>query len=36
MNVNGKLRTFETAPGSGREGSIKKNDGRGEFNYDIV
>jgi hypothetical protein len=34
MSVNGKMRPVETAPGLG-EGEIRKNDGGGEFKYDI-
>jgi hypothetical protein len=30
-----KMRPIETIPGVGG-GMIKKNDGRGEFNYDIL
>jgi hypothetical protein len=32
--VNGKIRPAETIPGMGRR--IKKNDGGGKFNYDIL
>jgi hypothetical protein len=32
MHVNGKMISVETVPGMGR---IKKNDGGGEFKYDI-
>jgi hypothetical protein len=32
---NEKMRPVETTPGRG-EGEIKANDGRGEFNYDIL
>jgi hypothetical protein len=32
---NGKMGLVETIPGI-REGGIKKNDGEGEFNYDIL
>jgi hypothetical protein len=35
MYVNGKMRPVETIPGMGR-GKIKDNDGRREFNYDIL
>jgi hypothetical protein len=35
MYVNGKMRPVETISGMG-EGGIKKNDGWGEFNYDIL
>jgi hypothetical protein len=34
MYENGKMRPVETIPGMG--GGIKENDGRGEFNYDIL
>jgi hypothetical protein len=33
MYENGKMRPVETIPGM--RGWIKKNDGGGEFNYDI-
>jgi hypothetical protein len=33
--VNGKIRPVETIPGMGGE-RIKKNDGEGKFNYDIL
>jgi hypothetical protein len=36
MYVNGKMRTVETIPGMGMGvEKIKKNDGGGEFSYDI-
>jgi hypothetical protein len=35
MHENGKMRPVETIPGMGR-GSIKENDGGGEFKYDIL
>jgi hypothetical protein len=35
MYENGKTRHVETTSGMGRE-EIKRNDGGGEFNYDIV
>jgi hypothetical protein len=35
MYENGKMRNVKTIPGMG-ERKIKKNDGRGEFNYDIL
>jgi hypothetical protein len=35
MYVNGKMRPAEIIPGMG-EGSMKKTDGGGEFNYDIL
>jgi hypothetical protein len=35
MYENGKIRCVETIPGMG-EGKIKENDGRGEFNYEIL
>jgi hypothetical protein len=35
MYVNGKMRPVETVLGMG-EGEIKKNDGGGEFNYDML
>jgi hypothetical protein len=35
MCENGKMRPVETIPGMGGSG-IKKNNGRGEFNYDIM
>jgi hypothetical protein len=34
-NISGKMRPAETIPGMG-ERRIKENDGRGEFNYDIL
>jgi hypothetical protein len=34
MYENGKMRLGRTIPGMGEEG--KKNDGKGEFNYDIL
>jgi hypothetical protein len=35
MYENGKMRPVETIPGMGG-GWLKENDGRGEFNYDIL
>jgi hypothetical protein len=35
MYINGKMRPAETVPGMGSEG-IKKNDGGGKFNYNIL
>jgi hypothetical protein len=35
MYVNGKMRPVETIPEMGG-GKIKENDGRGEFNCDIL
>jgi hypothetical protein len=35
MYINGKMRPVETMPGNVR-GGIKKNDGGGEFSYDIL
>jgi hypothetical protein len=35
MYENEKMTAVETLPGMEREG-IKENDGRGEFNYDIL
>jgi hypothetical protein len=35
MLENEKMRPVETIPGMGG-GGIKENDGRGEFNYDIL
>jgi hypothetical protein len=35
MHVNGKMRPVETIPGMRAEG-IGKNDGGGEFKYDIL
>jgi hypothetical protein len=35
MHENGKMRPVETIPGM-RRGRKKENDGRGEFNYDIL
>jgi hypothetical protein len=35
MYVNGKMRLVETIPGLWGKG-IKENDGRGEFNHDIL
>jgi hypothetical protein len=35
MYENGKMRPVDAIPGMRREG-IKENDGRGEFNYDIL
>jgi hypothetical protein len=35
MYVNGKMRPAETVPGMG-EGRVKENDGRDEFNYNIL
>jgi hypothetical protein len=34
MHENGKMRPVETIPGMAGRG-IKKDDGEGEFNYDI-
>jgi hypothetical protein len=34
MYVSGKMRPVETVPGMGE--GVKENDGRGEFNYDIL
>jgi hypothetical protein len=35
VSENGKLRPVETIPGMGGE-EMKKNDGGGEFNYNIL
>jgi hypothetical protein len=35
MCANAKMRHAETIPGMGK-GRIKENDGRGEFNYDLL
>jgi hypothetical protein len=35
MYINGKMRSIESIPGM-KGGGIKKNDGGGEFNYDIL
>jgi hypothetical protein len=35
MYENAKMRPVKTISGMG-EGEIKENDGRGEFNYDIL
>jgi hypothetical protein len=35
MYVNGNTRPVETIPGM-EGGTIKENDGEGEFNYDIL
>jgi hypothetical protein len=36
MYKNGKMRPAETVLGMGEGEIIKKNDGGGEFNYDIL
>jgi hypothetical protein len=35
MHKNGKMRPVESILRRG-EGGIKENDGRGEFNYDVI
>jgi hypothetical protein len=35
MYENGKIRPVKTIPGMGK-GEIKKNNGGGEFNYDML
>jgi hypothetical protein len=35
MYENGEMKPVETVPRM-REGKIEENDGRGEFNYDIL
>jgi hypothetical protein len=35
MYVSGRMRPVETTPGMGG-GGIKRNDGGGEFNYNIL
>jgi hypothetical protein len=35
MYINGKMRSIESIPGM-EGGGIKKNDGGGDFNYDIL
>jgi hypothetical protein len=35
MYENGKMRPVEITPGMGSE-RIKENNGRGEFNYDVL